>query len=63
MIFDYKCAKCGNQFERIVKDRDEIVACECDYIAKRLMPNTFNFKLKGDGWFADGYQKQKPKGK
>lgn len=26
-IYDYKCNDCGNTFEQIVRNRDEIVAC------------------------------------
>lgn len=60
-IYDYKCSKCYKKFERLVKDKDELVACECGYIASREFPDTFNFELKGDGWFKDGYSKDKPK--
>jgi len=54
-LYDYVCPKCQRNFERLVKDKDEVIVCECGSIATRQMPNTLNFELKGLGWFKDGY--------
>ncbi len=57
-IFEYKCHKCKKVFEKIVKDVDEMVVCDCNYVTERLFPNKITFELKGDGWAKDGYQKK-----
>ena len=56
-LFDFQCPKCNKTFEALVKNKDDIVGCDCGYIAYRQFPNTFNFKLKGDGWAKDLYTK------
>ncbi len=62
-IYEYRCCKCLKVFEEIRKIKDnnsasynrEYACCSCGYIANRTLPSTFNFKLKGGGWFRDGY--------
>lgn len=58
-IFDFYCKKCGNVFERIVKSSETLEICECGYVAKKILPNTFNFQLKGDCWNKDSYNKKR----
>lgn len=58
-LYDYKCKKCGNNFEKIVKSADELVVCKCGYIVQKKFPNSFNFRLEGSGWAKDGYSKGK----
>ena len=64
-IYRFRCDKCNSTFEKILKvnDRDKVIGCECGYFAKRMMSDTFNFKLKGNCWASDGYSKPKPKEK
>jgi DNA-directed RNA polymerase subunit RPC12/RpoP len=35
-LFDFKCCKCGKEFESIEKQEVNEVICECSYIAKRI---------------------------
>lgn len=58
-IFDYKCKKCGKESEELVRTHADIIVCECGYVMKKQLPDTFNFKLKGPGWYSDGYSKEK----
>jgi len=63
-LYDFKCSKCKKTFERIVKMDERWFCCDCGYLANRVFPNTFNFKLKGKGWEKDGYSvKPEPKWK
>jgi DNA-directed RNA polymerase subunit RPC12/RpoP len=46
-IFDFKCDKCGKEFESIEKKDVTEVICECGCISKRIFPKTapkFNLK-------------------
>lgn len=55
-IYEYRCEKCGNKFEKIAK-YDDVVSCEiCGYVTKKVPPLS-NFQLKGKGWAKDGYSK------
>ena len=56
-IFSYRCEVCDKEFERIVESKYKAIRCKCGRFAKRQFPNSFNFKLKGDGWAKDGYSK------
>lgn len=56
-IYEYRCRKCGNVFEKWVKtfDSPELEPCpKCGGDAERIMSNT-SFKLEGGGWFASCY--------
>jgi putative FmdB family regulatory protein len=59
-IYEYKCAKCGEVTELIVRyseKRNEEITCtknECAGQAKRILSRT-SFALKGGGWASDGY--------
>ena len=58
-IFEFECEKCGERKEIIVLNNEfnEIQICEnCKNIMKKVISTT-NFKLKGKGWYKDGYQK------
>lgn len=59
-LYDFSCEKCNFEFEKRVKNMDEIVLCpQCNTIAKRQFPNAMQFILKGGAWFKDGYEKPK----
>ena len=55
--YDYKCSK-GHEFELDQSIKDEpIKTCReegCRAKVKRLISKT-SFRLKGGGWFSDGY--------
>ena len=62
-IYDYKCSK-GHVFEvdQSIKD-DPIKTCHkkgCRSKVQRLISKT-SFRLKGGGWFSDGYGSGKQK--
>ena len=42
--FDYKC-KCGKQVEKLVKDQNEVVTCECGKAMERQ--SVFSLRLNG----------------
>lgn len=59
-LYEYRCPKCGTQFEKRVRfsEAEEPQACpneSCDEKdSKRLISRT-SFSLKGGGWASDGY--------
>ena len=68
-LYEYECQKCGNKFEKIVKFNSPNPTCtlaiptvdnnvleRCDGETKKLISKS-NFKLKGEGWYKDGYTK------
>jgi len=58
-MYEYKCPKCGHEFDRIVRhaDREAPQKCpECEHgAATRQMSKSTSFVLKGGGWAKDGY--------
>jgi len=56
-LYDYRCSK-GHEFEVDQSIKDEpIKTCRekgCRAKVKRLISKT-SFRLKGSGWFSDGY--------
>jgi len=55
-IYEYKCTKCGGQFEVTQKITDDpLKECNlCGGELKRLITNT-SFVLKGTGWYITDY--------
>ncbi len=55
-LYAYRCEKCGHEEEHIQRFSDDPISkCEsCKGPTKRLITGTA-FKLKGGGWYADGY--------
>jgi putative FmdB family regulatory protein len=56
-IYEYKCNKCGKEFEVLQKsfDVDEAPCEACGGTGKRFMSNT-SFVLKGTGWYVTDYK-------
>lgn len=57
----FKCRndECKHQTEEIVKwDVEEIVCPKCKEKMYKML-TSFNFELKGGGWYKDGYTKKK----
>lgn len=58
-INDFKCTKCGEEFEHFQVRSDDKPECpKCQAKEKDLEkqpPKGTGFILKGGGWFADGY--------
>lgn len=57
-IYEYRCTKCGAEFEVIQKmsDRPLRTCRECKGRLEKQVSRTA-FQLKGGGWYADGYGK------
>ncbi|GBE40175.1 zinc ribbon domain protein [bacterium BMS3Bbin09] len=55
-IYEYKCMKCGEQFEVMQKMSDDpLVECSsCGGDLKKMITNT-SFVLKGSGWYVTDY--------
>lgn len=59
-LYEYRCPKCGTEFERLLSHtkRNDPQPCpndQCDEKeAKKLISRT-SFSLKGGGWASDGY--------
>ena len=58
-IYEYRCEKCGNQFEVIQKFSDEpLKKCSsCKGRLTKLISQT-SFQLKGTGWYVTDYAKK-----
>ena len=56
-IYEYKCSKCGHEFEVLQRhyDVDEAPCEACGAPGKRMMSNT-SFVLKGTGWYVTDYK-------
>lgn len=59
-IYHYRCVECDNRIEVIcpIKEKDsylekECEVCGCKEHESMITKNTF--KLKGGGWYKDGY--------
>lgn len=68
-IYEFECIKCNHRFEKIMKTNEPFPVCSqtpndfsppCAGDTKRLI-SLNNFKLKGGGWYADGYSKARKK--
>jgi putative FmdB family regulatory protein len=55
-VYEYRCTKCGNEFEIMQKITDEpLTTCEsCGGELRKLITNT-SFVLKGTGWYVTDY--------
>ena len=65
-IYEYKCSKCGHQFETMQSiTADPLKECPKDECPKKKhekgelkkMISKTSFSLKGGGWYKDGYSK------
>jgi putative FmdB family regulatory protein len=60
-IYEYKCRKCGSQFEVFQGISDpEIKSCKfCKGKVQKLV-SLSSFSLKGSGWYVTDYKGKKP---
>ncbi|PYV45033.1 MAG: FmdB family transcriptional regulator [Acidobacteria bacterium] len=58
-IYEYRCEKCGNEFEVIQKISDSpLEACpSCKGLLTKLISQTA-FQLKGSGWYLTDYARK-----
>jgi len=56
-IYEYACRACGHEFELMQKINEApISSCpECNHLQVEKLVSMSSFKLKGGGWYADGY--------
>lgn len=60
-IYDFKCEKCGEVSEKLVKMDTIKIDCPkdtCNGISKRFIQqgSTSNFILKGNGWYKTDFK-------
>jgi len=60
-IYEYKCQKCGNQFEvfRGISD-PEVKNCKLCKGKVQKIVSLSSFSLKGSGWYVTDYKGKKP---
>ncbi|HMK36720.1 MAG TPA: zinc ribbon domain-containing protein [Desulfomonilaceae bacterium] len=58
-IYEYRCEKCGNEFEEWQKFSDPVVdKCpSCGGLSRRLISQS-TFVLKGTGWYVTDYARK-----
>ncbi len=56
-LYEYRCEKCGDEFETIQKFSDKPLSkcAKCGGHLEKLLSRS-GFQLKGGGWYADGYK-------
>lgn len=62
-IYEYVCLACDHEFERI-QSINEAAVKKCPHCGKSRAQKKVSrgaFQLKGSGWYADGYSKDKAK--
>tara|TARA_B100001123_G_C14550971_1_gene726199 strand:- start:255 stop:458 length:204 start_codon:yes stop_codon:yes gene_type:complete len=60
-IYEFKCEKCKIIFEVLQKFDEPDPLCDCGSEVKKII-SLNSFRLKGDGWFKDGYSRRKENG-
>lgn len=62
-IYEYKCKKCGKQFEAFqgITEPDLKICKFCKGKVHKMM-SLSSFSLKGSGWYATDYAGKKPLG-
>lgn len=63
-IYEYKCSKCGHEYEIIQKVNDApVLECEkCHLPSAVKLVSAPSFQLKGTGWYETDFKnKDKPK--
>ena len=57
-IYEYKCSKCGHQFEIIQRFSDNpIETCpECNENSVKKLVSAPSFRLKGGGWYETDFK-------
>jgi putative FmdB family regulatory protein len=61
-IYEYKCKKCGSEFEvfKKITDPDEKNCKFCNGPVSKLI-SLSSFQLQGSGWYVTDYAGKKPK--
>ncbi len=64
-IYEYACTACGVKLEvfQSIKDAPLVDCRTCAKPALQKLISTTGFQLKGDGWYATGYETSREKDK
>jgi len=59
-IYEFVCEKCSKTYSKLFRINENVtsIPCECGERAYKIISTT-SFKLKGKGWYKDGYSKEK----
>ncbi len=62
-IYEYRCAECGHQLEKLQKISDAaLLDCPaCGKPALQKLVSAAGFRLKGGGWYETDFKKDKKK--
>ena len=62
-IYEYQCASCGFQFEKLQKVSDPAVTIcsQCGQDSVHKLVSQTSFRLKGGGWYETDFKNKKPK--
>ena len=55
-IFDYRCNKCGKEFEKLVRKEEDKVCPDCASADLEKKVSAAGFSLKGTGWYATDFK-------
>ena len=57
-LYNYKCPKCGFEFEKIVSNYEkEVIYCpKCNVECEREFPNSVSHKFVGGGFYTTDYK-------
>ena len=57
-IYEFECVKCSTTDEKLLKiNYDDVIICsECGSLMKQIISSNV-FRLKGNGWSKNGYDK------
>ena len=55
-IFDYRCNKCGKEFEKLVRNEEDKVCPDCASTDLAKKVSSAGFSLKGTGWYATDFK-------
>ena len=58
-IFDYRCNKCGKEFEKLVRKEEDKVCPDCASADLATKVSAAGFSLKGTGWYATDFKNKK----
>lgn len=58
--YDFKCEKCGNQFEcfKSINDIAEVTCSTCGHLATKMIGTGSGIIFKGSGFYITDYKKK-----
>ncbi len=55
-IFDYRCNKCGKEFEKLVRKEEDKICPDCASADLEKKISSAGFSLKGTGWYVTDFK-------